>query len=359
MKRYWHSDQYKRWLQKRDRKRRRRHKRRRDDSNRLRKYGLGLRLSKFPISHTPGFRSRRPIPIAVPERMCLVSNPEEMSQFISTLNDCRKKERSVFLDLRQVKSIELNAVAVLLATMVAFKSQRIGFGGNWPKDESAGRSLVESRFFHHLEGLYKSRGTYALPGSSIYTHGRLIVDPDFNQEIIESAAKTIWGEPRRCKGVMSTLIELMQNTYDHASFGVEGQQHWWVSVQHLPVERRVLFCFVDFGVGVFGSLESGDSRPFQKAFAELRRRFLGSGNEVLLGKIFQGDLHRSVTKSKYRGKGLPKIYKVLQRGGIFNLSMITNDVCYSSSAGVGRRLRVPFPGTFVSWEMTEMTEAIK
>ena len=164
---------------------------------------------------------------------------------------------------------------------------------------------------------------------------------------------------QRCKGVMGTLIELMQNTYDHASFGKEGQRHWWVSVQHLPEEKKVSFCFVDFGVGVFASLEGGESKPFQKAFAELKRRFLGSGNEVLLDRIFRGELHKTVTGRKYRGKGLPKIYEVLQRGGISNLSMVTNDVYYSSANGGGRRLRCGFPGTFVSWDMTERTQSIR
>ena len=319
----------------------------------------GVRHLHIQSLQTPRARARPTRCVAVPETMCFLSNQQEMTRFLAVLNRCLEKRQSVFLDLSGVRVVQLNAVVVLLAIMVQFKSQGTGFGGNLPREESAMGTLRDSRFFDHLQGLYKPEPTYTLKGSSIYTHGRTRVDAEFNQELIAHAALTIWGEARRCKGVARTLIELMQNTYDHADVQQEGRKHWWLSVQHLPETKRVSFCFVDFGVGVFKSLESGDLRPIQRAFKQLKAICGGSGNDKLLERIFKGELHQTATGQRYRGKGLPGIYEVLQKGGLTDLTMITNDVYFSSQSGGAVPLRGFFPGTFVSWDMTQETESIK
>lgn len=291
--------------------------------------------------------------------MCCLRNPDGMAAFIDELKYCLENRIPVFVDIKEVEELELNAITVLLAVMVQFKSRGIKFNGNMPTRTQVGKLLRESKFFEHLNGSYSQKDSYDLPGSTVYTHGKLSVDSEFSQELIDSAAKTIWGCPRRCPGVQRTFIELMQNTNNHASLHKSGEKHWWISVQHIPDEQRVVFSFVDFGVGVFESLANKpESNIFYRAIDKLKQVFGVTRNEQILKLIFEGELHKTVTGNYYRGKGLPGIYSVLQKNRISKLAMITNDVYFTSEYNEFRRLNNGLSGTFISWELTSSNESL-
>ena len=55
-------------------------------------------------------------------------------------------------------------------------------------------------------------------------------------------------------------LELMQNTNNHASLKVFGEKHWWLSVNYDKDNNKVKFSFVDFGMGIFKSLENKNSK---------------------------------------------------------------------------------------------------
>jgi hypothetical protein len=322
---------------------------------------MNQRISKSELrarnafTHLP-VRARFP---RAPRQMCWLRNPDGMAAFIHELKYCLENHVPVFVDIKEVEELELNAITVLLAVMVQFKSRGIKFNGNMPTRANVDKLLRESKFFDHLNDNYSQKDSYDLPGSTIYTHGKLSVDSEFSQELIDSAAKTIWGCPRRCPGVQRTFIELMQNTNNHASLQKSGEKHWWISVQHIPGEQRVVFSFVDFGVGVFESLANKpESNIFYRAIDELKRVFNVTCNEQILKLIFEGELHKTVTGNYYRGKGLPGIYAVLQNNRISKLAMITNDVYFTSEDNQFRRLKNGLSGTFISWELTSSNESL-
>jgi hypothetical protein len=353
MKRFWHEHHFRQIsgrLAKKSHARKLRSKQKRKRRNRL-KQGLSKKelkaRNKFK-NESIGARFPR-----APRQMCFLKNPDGMAAFIHELSKSLESRTPVFVDMQFVEDIELNAITVLLAVMVQFKSKGIKFNGSIPRGEQSQKVLKESRFFDHLNGRYPPKESYDLPGASIYTHGKLSVDSDFSQDIINAASKTVWGMPRRCPGVQRTFIELMQNTNNHASIGKSGEKHWWISVQHVQDERRVVFCFVDFGVGVFQSLANKPaSNVFHKALEKVKQMFRVTRNEEVLKLIFEGELHKTVTGYYYRGKGLPGIYSVLQKNGISNLAMITNDVYFNSKEGIFRKLNTSFSGTFISWELS-------
>lgn len=306
-----------------------------------------------------------------------------MAAFIGQLKLCLESRVPVFVDIQDVEELELNAITVLLAVMVQFTSRGVKFNGNMPHRSEVRDRLKESRFFEHLSvqaaslaprrssrpeesGFFHNmnvsnhqRESYDFPGSSIYTHGKLTVDSEFSQKLIDEAAKTIWGEQRRCPGVQRTFIELMQNTNNHASLLKSGEEHWWISLQHLKEEHKVVFCFVDFGIGVFESLaRKPTTNIFYKAIDKLKELFAVTRNEQVLKLIFEGELHKTVTGNYYRGKGLPGIYNVQQKKRISKLSMITNDVYFTSADNQYRRLRTGFSGTFISWELSRQNDSL-
>jgi hypothetical protein len=292
--------------------------------------------------------------VVAPKTLSLIRDPEGTAAFVSQLKTLFDARRPVFVDLSGVKNIDYGGLTVMLSAIVRFRSKRIRFNGNYPQETIAKKLLVESDFFDLLlNGKFKDRDEYRLKGgSSILTHAKKKVDAELGAAIVAEAAKTVWSEPRRCPGVQRTLIELMQNTLNHAAPKGEGDRHWWVSVYHHAGRERVTFSFVDYGVGVFASLaRKAKGHPLYGVLDSLVQRVKHGKNAEVLKLIFEGELHRTVTGKYYRGKGLPTIYGALQKGQFTNFTMVTNRVYFDSRRNEYRMLNNEFPGTFVSWEL--------
>jgi hypothetical protein len=295
--------------------------------------------------------------VKAPENFQFVTNPEEVSEFISVLKVLRNARHPVFVELKRVKNIDYDAITLLLSAVVGFQSKRIAFNGDFPADPLVKQMIEDSGFFKYISDYkFKDQDHYELSATKIYTHAKKNVDSVLGMKVIESASRTVWGEVRRCPGVQRVLIELMQNTNNHASNEGVGEKHWWLSVKHIKDQNKVAFSFLDYGVGVFQSLRG--KKPNEKFFGAVDRlkdimlKQITNGNDPhILKLIFEGELHRTTTGKTYRGKGLPGIFQALQRNQISNLAMITNGVVYKSSDNSFSMLANQFSGTFVSFEL--------
>lgn len=269
----------------------------------------------------------------------------------------------MYVVLENVIEVDYSAIIVLLSIMVKFKAKKIEFNGNMPQNSEASKILKESGFFDNLYKRFEEKESYeipSIPSNGIHTHASKKVNSLLTGSIIDSAAKYIWGEARRCQGVQRALIELMQNTNNHAEIGRPGEKHWWLSVNHNKERKNVAFSFVDFGVGIFTNLKN---KPNQNKFfgvlEKMSSKFKYGDNAQLLKLILDGELHQTATGKLYRGKGLPGIAEVMTRNQISNLHIITNDVFCCPSQNIYRILAKPFTGTFVYWELGENNENCK
>ncbi len=292
--------------------------------------------------------------VVAPTVLSMVDNPEETLRFVAKLSNYYDKRQKVHVSLANVKRIGQDAVVVLVAALIRFKAAKIGFYGDLPKDDIARRLLIQSRFFESLyHKNFEEQDVYEIgSGTDIHTHANKVVDAVLSARIIESAAKTVWGAARRCQGVQRVFLELMQNTNNHASLYRQGERHWWTSVNHRIKDRKTSFTFVDFGVGVFNSL---DNKKKGNKWFDWRNKlvlaFKPPDNAAIFKLILDGDLHKTVTGEYFRGKGLPGIREVFQRGGISKLKIITNDVYADVERNEYRVLKTPFDGTLVYWEV--------
>ena len=298
--------------------------------------------------------------IKAPPILSFVRNHEDVSFFIAQLRRFEEKKRPVFVVLRGVKEIDYDGITVLLSAVVRFKSRRIFFNGDVPRDANARKMLFDSGFFDYINDTFKEEDHYELKARKIYTHAKKNVDSVLGMKIIENASKVVWGKQKRCPGVQRVFLELMQNTNNHASYEGTGEKHWWLSVKHIKEEKRVTFSFIDYGVGVFNSLKN--KRPGEKFYGALDnliasylKSIFKNNDSGMLKAIFEGELHRTATGKTYRGKGLPGIYEAYKNNEISNLAMITNNVFYNSVRNEYAPLHVGFEGTFVYWEINEKT----
>ena len=293
--------------------------------------------------------------IIAPSNFSFIENPVEVIAFINKLREAFDKRKKVFIVLEKITVITYDAIIVLLSIMIRFKSQKIEFNGDFPKDKVANDILKKSGFFQYLYTRFADAPTYDLTEqNTIHTHASKMVNSELGLEIIETVSKKIWKEKRVYKGFQRTLIELMQNTNNHAVKEGEEEKHWWLSVTIKPEEKRATFAFIDYGVGIFESL---NAKPKDHKFADwaakLKNIFLFTNNAEVLKLILNGELHKTVSRQYYRGKGLPGIKDAMERNQISKLAIITNNVYANVEKDDFKSLNINFAGTFIYWELND------
>lgn len=355
MKRYWTTTEYKRMNARRARRSLARkiefkkYKRLKNISD------LGLNDEQKKYKHEFDDKLKGYKKVKAPEDFSFKGNPEKVIEFLNKVKDCFDSKQKIFVVLEAVRKIDYDAIVVLFSIMIRFKSQKIPFNGDFPKEKVAKEILTQSGFFKNLFKQFRDEERYSVKTEndhSIHTHAFKNVDSELGAKIIEQATKTIWGEVRRCQGAQRTLLELMQNTNNHASFDKEGDKHWWLSVNHDKKNKKVSFSFVDYGVGVFKSLSNKqEGSKFFKAIDKMIERFKYGNNADLLKLVLNGELHKTVTGEHYRGKGLPGIREAMKRNQISNLIVVTNNVYSNVLNDEYRILNANFTGTFLNWEL--------
>lgn len=310
-----------------------------------------------------GLHDKQYAKITAPSDFSFVNNTNEVSEFIGKVKKLYEKRKKVFVILDEVAKIDYGAIVVLLSIMVKFSSSGIDFNGSFPKSRNAKRLLLQSGFFSNLYKDNNLKERYKIGGhdhEGICTHAQKNVDALLSSQIIAKAAQTIWGETRRCPGVQRALIELMQNTNNHATIGATGEKHWWLSVYHDKKANSVAFSFVDLGVGIFENLNNKTEKSKLYNWKTLVADRLKFGNNAeLLRLILDGSLHRTVTGEDFRGKGLPGIAEVMRRKQITNLHVISNDAHADVSNNIFVKLDTPFDGTFMYWELNKENDSKK
>lgn len=299
--------------------------------------------------------------VRVPGVFSFIENPEEVIRFINNLKVYLKERTKVFVNLKKVEEIDYGAITTLLAVMYDFKSNKVYFNGNLPKNKRIKKLIEDSGFFIQLDKP-KSEGIQYTIGkqNQMFTKANKVVVSELGRPIMEDTSKTVWGEPKIYKGLQRVLVELMQNTNNHADLNDKGKERWWLSVNHDIESKKVSFVFVDYGVGVFESLKNKHkgSKWFNAVKIIIERIKYGKSHEVLK-MLLEGDLHLTVTGEHFRGKGLPGIYEVLMRNQISNLFIITNTVFADVTNINYRELNNSFSGTFLCWEINQQNECLK
>lgn len=297
--------------------------------------------------------------IKAPVNFSLTKNTEETLGFIGKIEDCFKHKKKVFVDLSHVEVIANGAIVVLLSILVHFKSNKIEFNGNFPKNIEARNVLKNSGFFKYLYKDIDAQEIYTFE-NEICTHANKKANSELSEKIIKKASQFIWGEERRCTGVQRVFLELMQNTNNHASINKQGEKHWWATVNHSKVDKKVCFSFIDFGVGIFESLANKkEDNKFFDAINKVRNAFNFTSNAELLKLLLHGEVHKTVTGKYYRGKGLPGIFEACTNNKISNLIIISNDAIADYSNNKFVSLNNKLSGTYVYWELNENNVNIK
>lgn len=297
--------------------------------------------------------------IVAPENFSLTENTEESLLFIVRLEECLEAKKKVFVNLAKVEQIAQGAIVVLLSIMIKFKSAHVDFNGNFPKNQSANKRLVDSGFFHELYRKNINLGTkYEICRNKVLTHANKIVDTALSDKIISEISSLIWGEEKRCPGLQRVFIELMQNTNNHASYKNKGEHHWWTTVQYDKENKKAYFSFIDYGVGIINSLTNDQKGKFFNIIPRIKQIFSPENDSDLLMLLLNGNIHEASskiqntsTKKYYRGKGLPCLFNACRENKISRVVVITNNAKVEYENQRKTNLNTSFKGTFICWEL--------
>lgn len=297
--------------------------------------------------------------IKAPANLSLLNNESVTLDFLRKLQVSYTQKRKVAVLLDDVVNLTTDAILVLLSNMVQYKAARIGFNGTKPRDEICNFKLESSGFFKHLYGLAmrkQDKYSFKKMNSFIYTHGQKTVEANVANDLVKYASEVVWGEPRRCPGIQTTLVELMHNTHDHAG-EFKGEKHWWISVEHDEQAHEATFSFIDFGVGIFRSLaKKKQGEPLYGALDYIIQHFpLVTTEADRLKLILEGKVILTQFNEYYRGRGLRNIYLKHHRNQISDLSIISNYASYKSVNDDYHSIKNEFVGTFISFKMNRNT----
>lgn len=276
--------------------------------------------------------------LKAPSNFSFIDNTVDVLNYLENIKQYINLRKPILINLKDITNLTNDAIVLLLALV---KNPAITKGvpirGNYPRDEKLRKIFQES-------GVFGNNGGDDEPKNYILTRRNKKAEGGIASELIKRATKIVFGQEARCPGVYRALMESMANTCYHAKPQQIGHETWWLTVYHDQAQNIVSFAFIDLGVGIFKSAK-------MTGFREKLSSFFGiTDNREVLKEIISGR-KMSSTKIPYRGKGLPTIYKGLERNYYSNLKIISNDVKADLSIDKYENISKEFSGTFLYWEL--------
>lgn len=251
---------------------------------------------------------------------------------ISTLTKFLKpKKKIVTIDFSGLNTTTKGDIMVLMAQIeksIITKQNKIYRKGSLPKNHKVKKILMSSMDLVHVN---KNIEVNKLEESE----KAKLLNPNIIDSVVKGLKKA--GIKEYFTPFNEFLIELIANAVEH---GISNRNiNWWLTHEIDWKKKEVKYTFVDMGLGIVGS--------HKKAGLPIKYKFLPDKNIVL------DALHAklgSSTKESNRGRGLPQLRAMIEKGFVSNLSLISNNVSlrFENDKFVSTSNRC-FVGTYYSW----------
>lgn len=213
----------------------------------------------------------------------------------------------VYLDFSQVENMTEGTYMVLLAQVEkAFeeKHKEVYIFNKLPKSKDVLNILGKPKKVKHQNIRITSD---VLPKAE--TNQK--IDTEFIDELVVELRKI--GINDYYMPFYDFLIELIGNAVEH---GIQSKKiNWWLLRYRSPQNKGMTYVFVDMGIGIISSYrKSGLLRKY--SFMDAKQIPL----DALYGRL------GSSTRQTNRGRGLPQIREIIEKGYISNFVLITNNV---------------------------------
>ncbi|MDI1293147.1 MAG: hypothetical protein PSV18_10435 [Methylobacter sp.] len=289
------------------------------------------------------------IPIKAPDDFSLINNTEATIRYFNSAQAELKKHNRILFDISHIKTLTTDAIAVQIAKIkdTSFHKNN-GILGNGPNDKNLNKLFLQSGFYDYVN----TNGQKPINNKKLLIHEitNNRVEPDIAKNACLLGLKHTFGNEYIFEPLYDILIEVMQNTNNHAG-NTRGIYDWWLHVYNHEDSSKTSYTFLDLGVGIFESLPV---QSYKRDFLEL----LGlSSNLDLVPKLFAGEI-KSRTARPERGKGIPQVFECAQDKTFDKFILISNDIYADLKNKIYKRMSADFIGTLYYWEIANNNEIL-
>ena len=282
------------------------------------------------------------VPMIAPNDFSLINNTEKTLNYFKQAHKELKNNNGILFDISKITTLTTDAIAVQIAKI---KDERFHLNkqilGNEPDNLNLRKLFTQSGFYEYVNTkvIHKKNDKKLLIHE--ITNNR--VEPDIAKEACLIGLRHTFNNEEIFEPLYDILIEIMQNTNNHAG-NIRGKYDWWLHVYNHTDSLKTSYTFLDLGVGIFNSLPV---KSFKRDFLEL----LGlKSNLDLVPKLFAGEI-KSRTARPERGKGIPQVYECSQDSIFEKFILISNDIYADLKTKENKIIKTQFEGTLFYWEI--------
>ena len=279
------------------------------------------------------------IKVSLPHKFSLLENYEIVLSFInSLLKRVSHKTKVLTLNMMDIKSMD---VAALIYTKIILRllkkgNKNLELRGYYPSNHKIKDFLIRSGISIGEEeklSIFKIRD-----GKKVNTNLIPEVIKDLENENIKISLASQ-------KALYSILLELMDNTEQHAYPDSTKENNWYFYLQ--PQEEKIKFVFLDSGEGITETIRK---QNFSLSINNLEKVSLANtfDDSTILRMALAG-YRVSATRKSNRNKGLPNIFNRSQLEEIKNLKIISRKAVFNFNNDLD--LIEELKGTLFYWEV--------
>ena len=280
--------------------------------------------------------------IPAPEEFSLIDNTEATLEYFKLAKSELTKGYPINFDISHIKTLTPDAIILQIARI---KDENFHFNngilGNAPENPKLKELFLQSGFYQYV----KTRGPKPIGKDKLIhkiTDNK--VEPQIAKEACITGLNHTFGNEEIFDPLFDILIEVMQNTNNHAG-ETRGKYDWWLHVYNDPNSQTSKYTFLDLGIGIFESIPV-------KSFIRKVGSVLGvSSNVDLVKPLFEGKI-KSRTARPERGKGIPQVFNESQNNHFKKFYLISNDIKVNLKNVQITKLNNNFSGTLFNWELT-------
>lgn len=297
-----------------------------------------------------------PIYLNVPTNFDVFDNQNEVLKFFekikSLLNEIKWDERIVF-DFSKVEKISIDAIMYMIAFAKKYAKSNISYLLTKPKNKKCNRFFLKCGIGKFLK---EKQEEFEEDTAEYYTiiFGN-IVDGDKAKSMSDFCHNKISIEPNTYKFIYKIIIELMNNTVQHAYIDESIDDKLWFTFIE-DTTNKIKITFFDMGIGIPSTVKKytyieGTEKTGGDLNALIKRK-----DSFFIESSLKGDINRSQTEQANRGRGLPEIYGYYKDNYISNLKIASGrGICtfFDSNRlqSINQDCDASLEGTLFYWEL--------
>lgn len=297
--------------------------------------------------------------IEAPNYLSLTENPNESLSFFETIfKNLEDGFRILVLDMKNVKLLTIEVLLYIISIDKIYKDKGspIGIKIEMPKEYQPIQTIYLSGFLKYFNlKRHKELGineSNVLPIVDWAESKRNSIDGGVICGDAVDFAKKFDSNHAIIKYQMlyNSLVELMQNTENHAYKNSEVLNNWYLFA--VKLKEGIAFYFFDNGLGV---VKTAKRTLLEKAINEIM-----FNQDSILKSVLDGEF-RSKTGLKNRNKGLPQVNEFLTSDNVSSSFIITNQIIRTTNGKDinFEEINHDFHGSLFVWTMNYEEEEKK